>query len=574
MKLIDVKAFKSGNLQLWSFIGVDIPPYAILSHTWEDEEVVFADVHNGTANQKAGFKKIKGCCDRADQDGFEWVWIDTCCIDQSSSAELSEAINSMYRWYKDATICYAYLSDISASPNTIYIEESRWFKRGWTLQELIAPAVVEFYSSDWESLGTKSILSTQIANRTGIPIRILRGDPPSTCIVAERMSWASSRETTRVEDTAYCLMGLFSVNMPLLYGEGVKAFRRLQEQILMQEEDYSIFAWTSRTDTHRVFRGILASSPSQYQKAKGTPSGLVKKGISPKVWSSTWWRSYEDFTFIHPCDVDEMGLHQASLSHKASNPPQVTSRGIRLQLLSRISTDSNIPSFAWLYCRERLTDRLVCISMDEVKPSIYARHFPESVILVESKEFQNFEIRDIFFVPDGRFTISKRQNETVMEALYLEDSKWTITAIRCLSDNVTITKTCSRLPQTRKPSAQLRYISKDCVGGVVFFQARLQGKRTHSHNIRVLVGIFNSRPWCRVLESTDYPRSISIRKLYSTSNRSIDPTSMTDRSAVSFDNTIDVFTSIRRAPSSSSDHYKCILEIQVYPTSKRDADRN
>jgi hypothetical protein len=173
---------------------------------------------------------------------------DTCCIDKSSSAELSEAINSMYAWYQRGVVCYAYLSDVqlwstyqpedadgawvAENPEAVLqVMKSRWWTRGWTLQELIAPPSVVFYaatSQGWSKIGTKGSLIDLVAARTGIRDDILRGLDVKKCSVAQRMSWASQRETTRTEDLAYCLLGIFGVNMPLLYGEGSKAFLRLQ----------------------------------------------------------------------------------------------------------------------------------------------------------------------------------------------------------------------------------------------------------------------------------------------------------------------------------------------------------
>jgi hypothetical protein len=161
----------------------------------------------------------------------------------------------MYRWYKNAYICYAYLSDVSAkrvvrdstSYRSLYTLEqfgmARYFSRGWTLQELIAPSIVEFYDVDWTEIGTKSSLREVLSRLTGIDIRVLNGADPSICNAAERLSWASSRTTTRVEDAAYCMLGIFNIFLPLVYGEGERAFRRLQEEILKITEDYRLLAW-------------------------------------------------------------------------------------------------------------------------------------------------------------------------------------------------------------------------------------------------------------------------------------------------------------------------------------------
>ncbi|KAI0974110.1 heterokaryon incompatibility protein-domain-containing protein [Xylaria arbuscula] len=223
------------------------PPYAILSHTWGDEEVSFRDWQREPVDdvgRKEGFTKIKYCCQQAASDGLEWIWVDTCCIDKRSSAELSEAINSMFQWYEAATICYAYLYDVS-NDSEVDLAKTRWVTRGWTLQELIAPREVVFYSSTWQALGTRSEFSCQLATVTGIDENFLTGEKSvDKASIAQRMSWAAKRTTSREEDIAYCLLGIFNVNMPLIYGEGPKAFRRLQEVLVREYPyDHSLFAW-------------------------------------------------------------------------------------------------------------------------------------------------------------------------------------------------------------------------------------------------------------------------------------------------------------------------------------------
>lgn len=338
MRLLNIE-----TLQLELFDGGPKCAYAILSHTWGQEEVSFQDMqdlartlgttstfvdngyytasssrtntgtsgpvdfgHHGATNyhpvtSKKGYSKILGCCAKARTEGYRYVWIDTCCIDKSSSAELSEAINSMFKWYHDAEVCYAYLSDISlpevipqhqspyldhpmsdgggsgggggAMSTTDEMEEllhgSKWFARGWTLQELIAPSDVVFCDHSWREIGTRESLSDDIVAITGIDAGLLRMERKlGEFSVAQRMSWAAARRTTRVEDEAYCLMGLFDVNMPLLYGEGQKAFKRLQLEIMRQCYDPSILAWAS-SDSYAVIEGVLAQSPSMFESCGG-----------------------------------------------------------------------------------------------------------------------------------------------------------------------------------------------------------------------------------------------------------------------------------------------------------------
>ena len=242
----------------------NIPEYAILSHTWEGEEVLFADMQNGSAASKAGYRKLRYSCKQAAADGYDYIWIDTCCIDKSSSAELSEAINSMFSYYQKAGKCYAYLADVPSKVSTL--TRSKWFTRGWTLQELIAPHTVIFYSSDWVQVGTKWTLHDVLAQKTGIDVGILTGEKSlESASVARRMSWACNRETTRTEDEAYCLMGLFDVNMPMLYGEGKKAFVRLQEEIMKNSDDQSLFAWKEPAAEEDLYYGLLAKSPKNFE---------------------------------------------------------------------------------------------------------------------------------------------------------------------------------------------------------------------------------------------------------------------------------------------------------------------
>ncbi|KAH8776236.1 heterokaryon incompatibility protein-domain-containing protein [Hyaloscypha finlandica] len=219
MRLINTTTFK-----LEEFIDNDVPPYAILSHTWAKEEASFQEMQgcDEIVRKKEGYNKIKQCCEIAKSDGFNHAWIDTCCIDKTSSSELSEAINSMYRWYSTADVCYVYLSDVPSAGDPKAdgsdFSRSRWFTRGG---------------------------STEKAS------------------IAQRMSWAANRETTRPEDLAYSLMGLFHVYMPMIYGEGGEhAFLRLQEEILKISDDESIFAWTSSR-----YSGLLAVSPAAFSQS-------------------------------------------------------------------------------------------------------------------------------------------------------------------------------------------------------------------------------------------------------------------------------------------------------------------
>ena len=223
------------------------------------------------------FKKLIGCCWRAWRDGYTHVWIDTCYIDQKSSSELSESINSMYVLYANCDRCYAYLEDVgtasasssdslTATADNSDFRASVWFSRGWTLQELIAPRDVQFLDKTWSVIGSKTSLALTLTSITGIDYGALCGHTqPEEISVAERMSWASERQTTKVEDRAYSLFEIFNANMMTIYGEGDKAFQRLQYEILSQVVDHSIFAWV-HTDAGQedTASGLLASSPSAF----------------------------------------------------------------------------------------------------------------------------------------------------------------------------------------------------------------------------------------------------------------------------------------------------------------------
>jgi Heterokaryon incompatibility protein (HET) len=240
MRLLRVT--ESGEFTLTKDLHKNIPKYAILSHTWgdDDDEVTFKDMTEGLGQAKVGYSMIRFCAKQAIRDGLQHFWVDTCCIDKSSSAELSEAITSMFRWYHNATKCYVYLEDVWTNgynqmdqfPWEPAFRRSRWFTRGWTLQELIAPALVEFFSSEGQLLGNKQSLERQLHEITGIKVEALKGHDLSEFSVDERFSWADNRETKREEDKAYSLLGIFNIYMSPHYGEGAEhAFRRLKGKI-------------------------------------------------------------------------------------------------------------------------------------------------------------------------------------------------------------------------------------------------------------------------------------------------------------------------------------------------------
>ncbi|RYP33442.1 hypothetical protein DL767_004720 [Monosporascus sp. MG133] len=294
MYLIDTDTFE---LKYFSTHTEQKDAYAILSHTWEEGQEVTFELfkHKESAKTKNGWAKIAYTVQMARRNGLKYAWVDTCCIDKSSSAELSEAINSMFQYYEDARVCYVYLSDLpnvrsmkgpeSPKSRSASFAKCRWFTRGWTLQELVASRVVEFYDEGWNHYGTNESLVDAISSVTNIPSDVLKKKTPLQSVsVACRMSWAANRTTTKTEDRAYSLLGIFNINMALLYGEGDKAFIRLQEEICRQTADLSLFAWKAErlhwggliipgrkapTSPYlgQVLHGILASSPLQFAHA-------------------------------------------------------------------------------------------------------------------------------------------------------------------------------------------------------------------------------------------------------------------------------------------------------------------
>lgn len=203
-------------------------------------------------------------------EGFEEISnLFSCCIDKSSSAELSEAINSMFRWYRDAEVCYAYLCDVPNAPPSSgeawdHIKKSKWFTRGWTLQELVAPKDLRFYSEDWHHLGTKAQFADMISKMTKIGTRFLFGDNLDLASIAQKMSWAAHRHTTRLEDQAYSLLGIFDINIPLLYGEGSQAFQRLQHTLLTTYPEDQAYLCGAKSST------AMSKTPQSWIAASST----------------------------------------------------------------------------------------------------------------------------------------------------------------------------------------------------------------------------------------------------------------------------------------------------------------
>ena len=391
-----MRLLNAHTLELREFIGDQIPPYAILSHTWGEEgvEVTFHDIQQpDRGKEKLGFRKLEKCCAQAVKDLLNWVWIDTCCIDKSSSAELSEAINSMYSWYEKAEVCYAYLIDVPPL-DPVLIEKkfrnARWFQRGWCLQELIAPRVVEFYAWDWTEVGTKRSLESLIVKITGIFPIVLRDASIGLkgCNVAERMSWAAHRKTTREEDAAYCLLGIFGINMPLLYGEGSRAFVRLQEEILKQIEDYTLFLW--RSPGINNFGGLLASSPDMFP-------GKVKLQGSQKI-------PYHEIEKFAPGSRNVMFPKSTNRSLK---PPMVTSRGIQLTVFTKELEGEYLGRLIWLFsfCIQKQSRSLLCIyigsrqrrkDVNRYEEPTYYRDQARDIVAIPPDELAQFKLKELY----------------------------------------------------------------------------------------------------------------------------------------------------------------------------------
>ncbi|KAL4082154.1 heterokaryon incompatibility protein-domain-containing protein [Scleroderma yunnanense] len=363
MRLINIKAFlgrdqfiREGKqvdrrTKVLEFRDDEATAYAILSHRWLDKEVDYDEMvdlakmdreERDEICQCDGYRKILEGCEQAKRDGYEWLWVDTCCIDKRSSAELSEAINSMYRWYANSRVCYAYLHDVEEAfptkrDDAKYPKSNgrpEWFSRGWTLQEMIAPTDVRFFNKRWRPIGDKSALAPTLSNITRVPENILtNGLPSNRPCVAQIMSWAAGRTTTRVEDRAYSLLGLLDVNMPMLYGEGKKAFHRLQVEIIRISNDQSIFAWGSNQGNPRI-GSILADDPSFFRGCEETELMDLSEFI----------QAVKD-------DNDVPTEELPSVNDDRFGVFPITNRGIQIWMLLCPLGNSDSAVEAWLPCR-------------------------------------------------------------------------------------------------------------------------------------------------------------------------------------------------------------------------------
>lgn len=471
------------------------PPYAILSHVWEEEEVTFQDIdepflgkefrelqsrfdelenkfndirqlvadstihvsssvsdqsstspvesvsheshkssNNPTrastldrAKRLKGWSKLKGCCQEAARFGLHYVWIDTCCIDKSNSSELSEAINSMFAWYRDAELCLAYLSDRSTVKDAFDTSQpSKWFSRGWTLQELVAPSKMIFFNRYWEPLGTRSYLDYRIEQITSIPVVVLKngiaGEYDEEFSIATKMSWAAQRKTTRSEDRAYSLMGLFKVNMPTLYGEGGQsAFQRLQSEIFAASGDHSILAWCS--DQFRV----LTRPQINDTMFNGAPLREITKLLAPGLESFSPSPRYQDLpvnlvnrfgitstdtaipfypTLLpRPYDLRTPNLKNSSSANAAKYSE--SSHGMRVQLLlervwADVRTDCHV-FVAHLACRMQTSEQIVGILLISERIGQFQRLFPDVLVSIDPKyhNMSQLMLEDVYIIQKG-----------------------------------------------------------------------------------------------------------------------------------------------------------------------------
>ncbi|KAF9231607.1 heterokaryon incompatibility protein-domain-containing protein [Melanogaster broomeanus] len=255
----------------------DPPPYVAISHRWgaEKDEVSFQDMlqlaTQPSAKNKPGFTKILGCVMQAKKHSLNYIWIDTCCIDKTNNTELQEAINSMWNWYQDCDRCFVYMNDVRSGQRPDAedsdFSRSQWFRRGWTLQELLAPGRITFFAEDWERIGKKANqnIMKRITHITGIPEGVLSDGETTSFSVATRMTWASRRSTTKKEDKAYSLMGIFDITLPIIYGGRENVFVKFQREIMKRHADQSIFAWTAESTPPTATAGLLTHPPHTSQ---------------------------------------------------------------------------------------------------------------------------------------------------------------------------------------------------------------------------------------------------------------------------------------------------------------------
>ena len=326
--------FNGERLVSTDFRGKTIPPYAVLSHRWGDAEVLYEDLAACTYKEKDGYRKIEFCAAQAARDGLQHFWIDTCCIDKWDRRERSKAINSMFRWYKDAARCYVFLPDVSAAadaPQSAWEASflaSEWFTRGWTLQELIAPAFVGFFSCEGRRIGDKTSLEPLVHAKTGIPVRALRNGPLDEFTIDERRDWAKNRETSEEEDAVYCLLGILDVVIPAAYGEGVeRAWRRLQIELEAVDGALTIIPFSQNEQFVGRESQLAELEAKLFKDNKATtiaivgPPGTGKSQLALEVAHRTRQRNRNCCVFwIDASDTDSLYRSYESIARKLGIP--------------------------------------------------------------------------------------------------------------------------------------------------------------------------------------------------------------------------------------------------------------
>lgn len=296
MRLLNVRTLE---IESFSDPNQSIPPYAIASHRWGREEATLKDVKKRRGSYLAGWYKVETFARyvRKNVHGVKWLWIDTCCVNRESSQEVNEAVNLSFRWYANAEVCLAWLEDVDDADDAEDVPQSGWFRRGWTLSELLAPRTVLFLSSSWEVIGRKGEagrtrsglqltsgpgMESMIAQITGIPISVLYDFENSWSLtVEERLEWMEGRATTLEEDRAYSMLGIFGANMPVKYGEGAESARkRLLSEISKKRLFSSISANSTAASTavEEDERGALARRKRPYSPIYDTSDQVPTTG--------------------------------------------------------------------------------------------------------------------------------------------------------------------------------------------------------------------------------------------------------------------------------------------------------
>ncbi|KAH7120574.1 heterokaryon incompatibility protein-domain-containing protein [Dactylonectria macrodidyma] len=397
MRLINTRTY-----EITEFLG-RIPQYAILSHTWGSDELSLQEWQRMNTSDlfncpKSGCKKVLQACALARLDWLDFIWVDTVCIDKTSSAELSEAINSMFSWYQMSKICYAYLADVEPISNhglpKTSIRESRWFTRGWTLQELLAPRLLVMLAQDWSKLGYLDTISDLVSDITGIPEdALLNFQPSGSTSVGQRLSWVSNRITTRLEDIAYCMLGILDVNLTLLYGEGKKAFLRLQEELIKVSDDHTLFVWSYMPEIHSGFfpaarreqLRALHSREAEYlirQEARGATNNYPIERVAHLVLNDHWnneSRAPVSMLSSDPVAFYDCGSYSRS-QHAQFNsftPYETNNLGLSIRLPVFETFESGRLVLIALGCERRhLESEVVCLVLERVRPGYHVFRRP------------------------------------------------------------------------------------------------------------------------------------------------------------------------------------------------------